>query len=178
MTITPWKILESQYFRPRFRTDKVELPNGKVFEPVVFEFRSWANVLALTCDRQVVLVRQYRHGVQEVLYEFPGGVIEDGEQPIDGVRRELLEETGYTAAEFIQVGQLYPNPAIQSNSMYFFLALDAEKTGVQHFDEAEDIEVHLVPLDELIAMSRRGEFLHALQVAGLYQALLHLDRIR
>ena len=93
MTITPWKILESQYFRPRFRTDKVELPNGRVFEPIVFEFRSWANVLALTKDQQVVLVRQYRHGVQKVLYEFPGGVIEDGEQPVEGVRRELLEET-------------------------------------------------------------------------------------
>jgi 8-oxo-dGTP pyrophosphatase MutT (NUDIX family) len=178
MTIIPWKILESQYFRPRFRTDKVELPSGKVFEPTIFEFRSWANVMALTRDGQVVLVRQYRHGVQEVLYEFPGGVVEDGEQPIDGVRRELLEETGYTAAEFIQVGRLYPNPAIQTNSIYFFLALDAEEVGGQHLDEAEDIEVHLVPLDELIAMSRRGEFLHALQVAGLYQALLYLDRIR
>ena len=178
MTITPWKILESQYFRPRFRTDKVELPNRKLFEPTVFEFRSWANVLALTKDRQVVLVRQYRHGVQEVLYEFPGGVIEDGEQPVEGVRRELLEETGYVATEFVQVGRLYPNPAIQSNSLYFFVALDAERTGIQHLDDAEDIEVHLTTLDELIAMSRRGEFLHALQVAGLYQALLYLDRIR
>lgn len=178
MTITPWKILESKYIRPRFRTDTVELPSGKVFEPIVFEFRSWANVLAMTKDEKVVVIRQYRHGVQKVLCEFPGGVVEDGEDPMQGAKRELLEETGYVASKLIEVGRFYPNPALQANTLFFYLALDAEKVDVQKLDEAEDIEVDLVSMDELIAMAKRGEFPHGLQVAGLFHVLAYLDRIR
>jgi len=178
MSIKPWKVLESSYFRPRFRLDKIEFPNGKFLDATILEFRSWANILALTKNHEAVLIKQYRHGVQEVLWEIPGGVVEDGEDPLEGVKRELLEETGYTASEFIQVGKLYPNPALQTNSMYCFLALDVEKTGEQNLDDGEDIEVHLVPLDELFAMTKRGEFPHALQLAALFQAFAYMDRIR
>lgn len=178
MSLKPWKVLESSYFRPRLRLDKVELPNGKFLDATIFEFRAWANVIALTKGNEVVLIKQYRHGAEKVLWEIPGGVVEDGEDPMDGVRRELLEETGYTAGEFIQVGALYPNPAIQTNTMYCFLALDAEKVTGQNLDDGEDIEVHLVPLNELIAMTKRGDFPHALQVAALFQMLAYLDRIQ
>lgn len=178
MSITPWKILESKYIRPRFRVDKVELASGQVIDAITFEFRSWANVLALTKDQQVVVIRQYRHGVQEVLREFPGGVVEDGEDPREGAMRELREETGYTAAEFIEVGRFYPNPALQTNTMYFYLALGAERVEGQHLDAAEEIDVELLPLDELIDQARRGEFRHALQLAGLFHTLAYLDRIR
>lgn len=178
MALKPWKVLSSRYVYPRFRLDDVELPNGHTLEAITFEFRSWANVLALTPQNEVVLIRQYRHGVRDFLWEIPGGVVEDGEAPLEGVRRELLEETGYTASEFIQVGQMYPNPALQTNTMYSFLALGAEKVADQSLDAGEDIEVHLVPLDELVAMARRGDFPHALQVAVLFQALAYLDRIK
>ena len=177
MSNRPWKVLESNYLRPRFRIDKCELSNGKLLDAAVFEFRTWANVLAITKDQNVVLVRQYRHGVQEVLLELPGGVIEDDEKPLDGIKRELLEETGYAASNIIEVGMIYPNPANQTNRLHCFLALDAEQVDVQNLDDGEDIEVHLVPLDELIAMTKRGEFLHALQVATLFHALAHLNRI-
>lgn len=178
MSLKPWKVLESSYFHPRLRLDKVELPNGKFLDATVFELSSWANIIALTKNNEVVLIKQYRHGVQEVLWEIPGGVVEDGEDPLEGVKRELLEETGYTAAKFIQVGALYPNPAFQTNTMYCFLALDAEKVTGQSLDDGEDIEVHLVPLDELMSMLKRGEFPHTLQVAALFQAFAYLDRIR
>lgn len=177
MPIRPWKILGSSYLRPRFRVDQCELPTGKTFEPVVFEFRNWAVVIALTKDKEVVMIRQYRHGIQEVLWEFPGGVVEDGENPSDGVRRELLEETGYSVSNLVEVGKYYPNPALQTNSMYCYLASDAKKVSGQTLDDAEEIEVHLVPLEELITMAERGEFSHALQVAGLFHALAYLDRI-
>ena len=177
MSLKPWKVLESRYFHPRFRLDRVEFPNGKFLDATILEFRSWANVIALTKNNEVVLIKQYRHGVQEVLWEIPGGVVEDGEDPLEGVKRELLEETGYAAAEFIQVGALYPNPALQTNTMYCYLALNAEKVTQQHLDDGEDIEVHLVLLDDLLAMLKRGEFPHALQVAALFQALAYLDRI-
>ena len=177
MSIEPWKVLESTYIRPRFRVDKCALPNGKFLDATIFEFRSWANIIALTNNNEVVLIRQYRHGIRDVLWEIPGGVVEDGEDPLEGVKRELLEETGYTASEFIEVGRLYPNPALQTNTIYCFLALGAEKITGQDLDDGEDIEVHLVPLDELVSMMQRGEFIHALQVAVLFQALVHLGRI-
>ena len=178
MSIKPWKVLESSYFRPRFRIDKCELSNGNILNATVIEFSAWANILALTKNNEAVLIRQYRHGVREILWEIPGGVVEDDEDPIGGVKRELLEETGYTAAKFIQVGKLFPNPAFQTNTMYCDLALDAEQVTAQNLDDGEDIEVHLVPLDELIAMAQRGEFPHALQVAALFQAFAYLERIR
>lgn len=175
MSIKPWKVLESSYVRPRYRIDKCELPNGKFLDATIFEFRSWANIIALTENKEVVLIKQYRHGVQEVLWEIPGGVVDDEEDPLDGVKRELLEETGYTAREFIQMARLYPNPALQTNSMYYFLALGAERVTEQALDDGEDIEVHLLPLDELIEMAKRGDFPHALQVAALFYAVNYLN---
>ena len=178
MSITPWKVLESGYFRPRFRLDKCELPNGNMLNATVLELSTWVNIFAITKLYEVVLIQQYRHGIQKVLWEIPGGVVEDGEDPLGGVQRELLEETGYTASQFIQVGKIYPNPSFQTNTMYCYLALNAEKVTEQHLDGGEDIEVHLVPIDELLSMVRRGEFPHALQVAALFHVLVYLDRVR
>jgi 8-oxo-dGTP pyrophosphatase MutT (NUDIX family) len=177
VSITPWKILESHHPFPKFRSDSCELPSGKPYKAYVFEFDSWANVVAITKNNEVVLVKQYRHGVQEVLLELPGGVVDDGENPLEGAKRELMEETGYSAANIIEVGRLYPNPAIQHNTLYCYLATDVELTGEQHLDEAEEIEVQLIPLDELVEMAAQGKFLHALNVAVLFQALAHLKRI-
>ena len=177
MSITPWKILESSYIRPRVRVDKCELANGKVFEPMVFEFRRWANVFALTEKNEVVMIRQYRHGVQNIVWEFPGGIVEDSESVEDGARRELLEETGYNASTLVEVGRINPNPANHTNTLYALLASGATLVQEQHLDEAEEIEVHLVPLDEVIAMGKRGEIPNALQVAVLFHVLAHLNRI-
>ena len=178
MTIKPWKILETSYPLPWIRVDKCELSNGNLMDATTFQFRSWANIVALTKGNEVVLVKQYRHGVCDVLLEFPGGVVEAGEDPMVGAERELLEETGYRAARLIQVGKIYPNPALQTNTLYCYLALDAEKVSVQNLDAGEDIEVHLLPLDELVEMAKRGEFPHALMTAVLFQALVHLHRVQ
>lgn len=177
MPLKPWKVLESKHLQPRFRIDRCELSNGQMINAAVLEFQTWANVLAVTKDQKVVLVKQYRHGVQEVLLELPGGVVEDGETPMDGIKRELLEETGYATEQFVEVGSFYPNPANQTNTMYSFLALDVEKVADLHLDDGEDLEVHLIPLDELISMTKRGKFLHALQVATLFRALLYMGRV-
>ena len=177
MSLTPWKILESRHPFPKFRMDTCELPSGKNYKAFVLEFDSWANVVALTKNNEVVLVKQYRHGVQEISLELPGGVVDSGEDPLEGAKRELMEETGYSSGNIIEVGRLYPNPAIQQNTLFCYLATDAEWVGEQHLDEAEEIEVQLIPLDELIEMARQGKFLHALNVAVLFQALSHLKRI-
>lgn len=178
MPLKPWKILDSRHPFPKFRMDTCELPTGKNYKAFVLEFDSWANVVALTKNNEVVLVSQYRHGVQEISLELPGGVVDDGESPLEGARRELMEETGYSSDRFVEVGRLYPNPAIQRNTLYCYLALDVELTGEQHFDESEEIEVRLMPLDEVVDLARQGRFLHALHVAVLFQVLAHLGRVK
>ena len=177
MTIKPWKVLQTNYLRPRFRIDKCELANGNLIDATIFEFHPWANIIALTKNGEVVLVKQYRHGACEVLLEFPGGVVEEDEDPIIGAQRELLEETGYQTSKLIEIGRIYPNPAFQTNTLFCYLALDAEKVSDQNLDAGEDIEVHLMPLDELIETAKRGEFLHALMTAVLFRVLVYLNRI-
>ena len=177
MPITPWKVLESKYIHPRFRIDQCELPNGNSLEAMILEFRSWANILPVTRDHQAVLIRQYRHGVREVMWEIPGGVVEEGEDPLEGARREMLEETGYASSKIIQVGKCYPNPAFQTNTLYCFLALDAEQVTEQALDGAEEIEIHLLPVERILPMIRNGEFLHALQVVALIHALTELEKL-
>jgi ADP-ribose pyrophosphatase len=177
MPIKPWKVLETSYFRPRFRIDKCERGNGNLLDATIFEFRSWANIMALTKNNEVVLIKQYRHGIVDVLWEFPGGVVEDDEDPVEGAKRELLEETGYRVSELIPIARLYPNPALQVNTLHCFLAYDAEQVSAQNLDAGEDIEVHLLPLEELIGMAKRGEFPHALMTAVLFSALAYMGRI-
>ena len=95
-----------------------------------------------------------------------------------GRKRELLEETGYASENIVEVGKFFPNPSIQSNLMYAYLALDVEKVAGQHLDDAEEIEVFPTPLDEVIRMAKSGEFPHALQVAVLFHVLAYLNRIK
>ena len=99
MALRPWKILSSKHVYPNVRIDHCELPDGQVIEGFVLEYHDWATVVALTPDNQVVMERQYRHGIQKILLELPGGVIDDSDaSPLEAARRELLEETGYTSA--------------------------------------------------------------------------------
>ena len=178
MTLKPWKILSSTHLRDKIRLDQCELPNGRNLEATVFEFGNWVTVLALTKEQEVVLIRQYRHGSQKVIVELPGGVIDaEDKNPLAGARRELQEETGYASDRMIQVGCVSPNPAMQTNLIYSFLALDAKKVSDQHLDGAEEIEVFLKPLDEVVAMAKNGELLQSMQVSTVFFTLAYLDRI-
>ena len=177
MTITPWKILESHHLHKNVRIDTCELPDGKVIDGLVLVYGDWVTVVALTKQKELVLVRQYRHGAQKVILELPGGASEAGESPLQAARRELLEETGYASEQFIQIGCVSPNPANQTNLIYSFLALDAEKVGSQNLDETEEIEVVLKPLEEVIAMAKHGELLQSMQVSAVFFTLAYLNRI-
>jgi ADP-ribose pyrophosphatase len=178
MNIKPWKILESHHLHKNVRIDTCELPNGMTIEGFVIEYADWATILALTSQQEVVLVRQYRHGAQKVILELPGGAMEpEDESPMQSARRELLEETGYTSDKFIQIGCVSPNPANQTNLIYSFLALDAEKIAGQHLDDTEDIEVVLKPLEEVIGMAKSGELIQSMQVSAVFFALAYWNRI-
>lgn len=181
MSLKPWKILNSKYLYKSngmaFRIDQCEINNGKIFEPYVVECGTWVNVVALNKEREVVLVKQYRHGANRVMLEIPAGVMDEGdESPLFTAQRELLEETGYTGEQIIEVGKVYPNPATHNNLTHSFLALDVEKVGQQHLDETEEIEVSLVPFDQFVALAKEGGLPQALHISALFFAMAYLER--
>jgi len=138
----------------------------------------WVNVIALTPDDRVVLVRQYRAGTDEVSIEIPGGMVDDGESAEQAARRELEEETGFTAPRWLQLGTAKPNPAIQSNVLWSYLALDAMQTSGQRLDTSEVIAVDLTPLADVHAMLRDGRIDHALVIDAFAHLAFQLGALR
>ncbi len=128
----------------------------------------WVNVIPLTSDRELVMIRQYRHGSREITLEIPGGLVDEGESPSEAAARELLEETGYRAASLERIGVVNPNPALFGNTCHTFLARDAEPVADTRGVGLEEIVVELLPVADLHARLRAGEIDHALVVAALY----------
>jgi ADP-ribose pyrophosphatase len=175
--IKPWKILETSYLHPSIRVDQCKLSNGQVLDCHLLEYADEIMIFALTKKQEVVLIKQYRHGVQDVILELPGGSVDDGETALEAAKRELMEETGYSSASFIEVGCVSPNPAIYINKFYSFLALDAELTGNQSAHDVESIERCLIPLDDVIAMAKSATLIHSLNISTLFFVLGYLNRI-
>ncbi len=134
----------------------------------VIENPDWVNVIALTADKQVVLIEQFRHGSEEIILEIPGGMIDGDEDKEVAAKRELLEETGYSSDEMIYLGKSRPNPAIQNNWIYHYAALNCQKTGATEFDEHESVITKLVPLVDVPHLIASEKIIHALAVAGFY----------
>jgi len=151
--------------------------DGATHNFFVIENPDWVNVIALTKDDQIVLIEQYRQGTEEITLEIPGGMIDAGEEPEATARRELAEETGYEAGEFILLGKSRPNPAIQANWMYHYLALDCEKTRETAFDEHESLLTKIASLSEVENLIKSGKITHSLAVAGFYYLSLRKSEI-
>lgn len=134
---------------------------------IVLNPPDWVNVVALTADGQLVLVRQFRYGIDGFSLETPGGVANSGEAPTATGLRELREETGYTGGRTTLLGSVHPNPAIQSNRTHFVLVEDVRKTHDLEWDADEEIEVVLVPVEEALAMARTGGITHSLVLNAL-----------
>lgn len=173
MTDSPshWKKLSSKRVADcrvfRVREDVAE-SDGKTRNFFVIENPAWVNVVALTPDREVLLIEQYRHGTDGMTIEIPGGIVDDGEDPMETARRELLEETGYSCGRIVELGVSTPNPAIQDNVQHHFLALDCEPTGQTNFDDDESIRTFLMPLEDIPNAIRSGKITHSLVIAALY----------
>jgi 8-oxo-dGTP pyrophosphatase MutT (NUDIX family) len=177
LSIKSLKPIASRHIHPKVRIDTCELPNGQTIEPVILEFSDWACVFALTKQQEVLLIRLYRRGVDQIIWEIPGGMIDPGETPLEAAQRELLEETGYGGGRIIELPAISPNPDNHTNKMHYFLALDVEPIGPQHPDDLDRIEVHPTPLDEVIRMAQKGELLQSMHICALFFALSHLNRI-
>jgi 8-oxo-dGTP pyrophosphatase MutT (NUDIX family) len=146
--------------------------SGRDHEFFIVDAPDWCNVVPLTRDGHVVMVRQRRHGIDEETLELPGGMIDPHDaSPLEAARRELLEETGYRAANLEPTGVIAPNPAMQTNRCWSFLARDVEHVGAPRLDGGEDIDVVLVPYAEIPARVARGEIVHSLVVVAFAYAL-------
>lgn len=139
--------------------------DGKEGDFYIAQAPLWVNVVALTPDRQVVLVEQYRHGIHAISLEVPGGVAH-GSDGLEAAKRELAEETGYTSGRWTRLGVVSANPAIMDNHCEIWLAEDCVKTQEQELDPFEDIRVVTVPESDFIAMVRDGRIHHSLAVAA------------
>lgn len=128
------------------RSDAVLLPSGKVVDPYhSIEGPDWANIVGITLQGNVLLVEQYRHPVKQVQIEFPGGIIDKGEVPLEAARREFLEETGYGNGYWFELGALNSMSARFTSQFHSFLAIDVEKLATPELDDQEDIRVVEVP---------------------------------
>lgn len=168
-TVEIWKRIESREIADcrvfKVREDLCE--NGdKKSSFFVVENPDWVNVIALTENHEVVLIEQFRHGIEEVILEIPGGMIDEDEEPETAARRELLEETGYSAEHFMLLGKSHPNPAIQNNTIYHYLAVEAQKTEDVKFDEHESVVTKMVHLNSIPELIRSGQINHSLVVAA------------
>lgn len=172
--IQKWETLSSHYIIKRpwltARRDEVKLPNGTIHpEYYILEYPDWINVVARTREGQYVMVRQYRHGIGQVVNELCAGVIEKGEEPEAAARRELLEETGFGGGHWVLVATLSANASAMNNTTYCFFATDVEKIAAQHLDETEDLITLLLSRDELLGMMDNGEPKQALMAAPLWK---------
>lgn len=169
MPHSAWTLLGSQpvsdhrIFRIRHDLYRFE-PTGAEREFVVLESPDWVNVVPLTDDGQVVLIRQYRHGIRQTVLEIPGGIMDPHESPEQTAVRELREETGFVADRVRLLGRVAANPAFQNNYQYSFVAEGCRRVTPTAFDPFEQIEVILHPLAEIPTLIRDGTICHALVI--------------
>jgi len=177
-----WKLLKSeQLFKDMWfsvRKDTCEKPDGSIVTPYyVYEFPDWVNAVALTEDGKVIMERQYRHALGVTCFEIPGGCVDDTDPSLEfAIARELEEETGYTFSKFEYLGKTSANPSTNNNWMHMFLATGGKLTGKQTLDHNEEIDVHLISVDELIRLVNEGEIVQSMHVTTIYHALKKLER--
>jgi len=131
----------------------------------------WVNVIPFTREGELLVVEQFRHGIDAPTLEIPGGSCDEGETPRQSAERELREETGFIAGAWIELGHCAPNPATLSNRCHSFLALDCEPAGDGglDLDLSEELQVWAFPWLEWEARLRRGDIEHALVLTAFFK---------
>ncbi|NBD13643.1 NUDIX hydrolase [Corallococcus silvisoli] len=181
--VKPWtrlrRGLEHDFSVVKVREDIVADPRTNLEHPRVrMECADWVNVIAVTKADQLVMVRQFRFGIDAATLEVPGGCVDPGEDPAAAAARELEEETGYRAGRLEPLGAVHPNPAFQANRCFSFLALDCERVSDGHPDDGEDIAVELYPRSDVPRLILEGHITHSLVVVAFFLERLRADARR
>jgi 8-oxo-dGTP pyrophosphatase MutT (NUDIX family) len=171
--VKPWKVLEQNivFDNPylKVRQERVQLATGAVIDDFhVLQSATWAAAVALTSQRELVLVRQYRHGHGAASLELPAGVMEAGETAEQAAQRELLEETGFSGTAAQHFWTCRPEPARHDQWAHFVFAPQVRKDAGQSLDSTEDIQVELHPIKDLDSVV--SEMVHGVHVAALLLA--------
>ncbi|MBW4434531.1 MAG: NUDIX hydrolase [Pelatocladus maniniholoensis HA4357-MV3] len=172
-----WKLLQSKlvFNHPwcQVRQDEIILPTGKIIDDYfVYIKPEVAIILAITTNQEIVFVRQYRHAVENFFIELPAGSFDPNQESAEvAAKRELQEETGYTAKNIKKITTLYDRPSKDTNQLHLFLAEDVVKTSEQLLDITEEIEVILIPIESVLEKIFQGEICVAGSVAALFLGL-------
>lgn len=183
MALKKWKLISSEYlFKQTWftvRKDKCENEEGKIIDPYfVFEFPEWATALPITKEGKVIMVKQYRHALNTISIELPGGCIDTTDENFEaGIRRELLEETGYVFEEVICLGKTSPNPSTNSNLMHMFLMKGGIKIKEQQLDQNEEIEVMEISFEELRELVEHQKIIQSMHLTTILYALRYLGKM-
>lgn len=177
-----WKILSSEYLsrHPYFtaRRDKCETEDGKIIEEYfVVELPTTVCAVAITEEQEVLMVRQYRHPVEETLLEIPGGFVDKDETPEQAMKRELKEETGYEFSSVINVGRIAANPGVLNNFTYLFLAKGGKKTAEQKLDKNEELDVEKITIPELKNLFLENKIMQSLHNNCIFYALKEMGEL-
>ncbi|MGQ9819633.1 MAG: NUDIX hydrolase [Candidatus Kapaibacteriales bacterium] len=138
----------------------------------------WVNIIPITSDNHVVMIEQYRHGIDDITLEIPGGLIDKSEQPFEAGMRECIEETGYASDDHpILLGINNPNPAFLNNKCYSYLWINVKKRFEQKLDSNEIINIKLIPLNEIRLLIKSGKINHSLVLNAFFFLFLMKDNI-
>ena len=169
-----WQIVSSRpvgdYRVFTVREDRRRSPRtGAEHDFYVLQMPEWVNVIALTPRRRVVIIEQFRHGIEKVGVEIPGGMVDPEDDDLAvAAGRELQEETGYVAQQIVAIGTVTANPAIQNNRLHTFVALGCQRMGTVELEASEDIAVREADLSTVSDLIASGQMNHALVIAGFY----------
>lgn len=178
-----WKTLSSEYLFNdlwfKVRKDTCETPEGKIISPYyVYEFPTWVTGVALTTDNKIIMERQYRHALGKTVLEIPGGCVDDTDASLEfAIRREMLEETGYTFSSVEYLGKTSANPSTNNNWMHMYLLTGGAQTSEQQLDHGEEIEICLYSIEEVKALLRNNEIIQSMHVTCLLYALNKLGAL-
>lgn len=180
-----WKVLSTkELFKSglfRLCVDRCELPDGRVMPRYyTFDFPDWVQAVAITSSGEMIMMSQYRHSAKDIFLEVSGGSLDPrlAETPMAAAQRELLEETGYSSSNWKSLGVHYPNPALMSNRLHTFLALDCVKVAQPKLDPYEDLSVCLMSVSDVYRAVRNGRVQHSLILASLFMAEPYLKQTR
>lgn len=179
-SVNPWSIVREnkeystsvfELFKRRMRRQSGDDHSEGDFH--VLSAPAWVNVIPITPKNEIVLVEQFRYGIEQPTLEIPGGIVDSGESPLESAGRELLEETGFGSDQWSSLGKVSSNPAILDNYTHIYLAENCRRIQPQNLDEHEHIKVHIIPFDDFLQQIRNGVVHHAIVLAAVSRYLLN-----